>query len=81
MENNKNIENLFSIKLPQCSHILNMEYHLNPKIDKIQTDKGNLFLGGVGSYKEVIMNGFKIGAVVSVLGQKRYEQCEIREKI
>lgn len=32
-------------------HILNIEYQINPQTIKISSEKGNLFLGGVGSYK------------------------------
>ena len=51
MQAEKKVEDLFSIKLPQCNHIINVEYQKNPKIEKICLERGNLFLGGVGSYK------------------------------
>lgn len=69
------------MKVTQCHHILNVEFHLNPKIQEIPLHKGNLFLGGVGTFKQPIVNGFRITAVLSVLDQYMFKRYMIKEKI
>lgn len=63
-----------------CNHILNVDYHVNPLIEKIPLHKGNLFLGGVGTFKEPIINGFRITAVLSILDHTMFKRFMIKEK-
>lgn len=78
MEGSKNIEDLFEITVLQCNHILNVDFHSNPKIDPIPLHRGNLFLGGVGSFKEPIINGYRITAVLSILDEKMIKRYLIK---
>lgn len=69
---------MFGIKVTQCNHILNVDYHSDPKIDPIPLHKGNLFLGGVGTFKEPIINGYRITSVLSILDEKMIKRYLIK---
>mgnify|MGYP000844631262 CR=1 FL=1 len=81
MQEEKSFEDLFGIKGTQCSHIINVDFHSNPKIEPVPLHKGNLFLGGVSSFKEPIINGFRITAVLSILDEQMIKRYKIKEKI
>ncbi len=67
--------------MAHCNHIINIEYHINPKINEIPLHKGNIFLGGVGTFKEPIINGFRITSVLSILDEGNLKRHMIKEKI
>lgn len=70
------MEDLFGIT--HCNHIMNVDYHLNPLIKEIQLHRGNIFLGGVSSFKEQIINGFRITAVLSILDESNIKRHMIK---
>jgi len=43
-------------------------------------NKGNLFLGGFGTFKEPIINGYMITSVVSILDEPMMKKYKIKEK-
>lgn len=72
------MEDLFGINVPHCHHIMNIDYHLNSSINQIQLHRGNIFLGGVSSFKEPIINGFRITAVLSILDEANIKRHMIK---
>lgn len=69
---------MFGIKVTQCNHILNTFHHINPTVNPIPLHRGNLFLGGVGTFKEPIINGYRITAVLSILDEKAIKRYLIK---
>jgi hypothetical protein len=51
MQAENNNQNPFNFNVSQCNHILNYDHYVNKNIQDIPLQKGNLFLGGVGSFK------------------------------
>jgi hypothetical protein len=58
-----------------CSHILSIN---NEKKD---VTKGNLFLGGTGTFAKPIMQNFNIKAVLTIIDEKFYKTRAIDENI
>lgn len=78
MEPQKNFDNLFGLKFIHCDHIMNADFYADPKIEDIPLYKGNVFLGGVFTFKPQIMNGFKITAVLSIIDEMMFKRDKIK---
>jgi hypothetical protein len=78
MQPQNNVDNLFDLKVIHCDHIINVDFFANPQIEDIPLHKGNLFLGGVFTFKPQIINGFKITAVLSIIDEMMFKRDKIK---
>ena len=59
-----------------CHHIININQHQD------SSEKGNLYLGGVGSLKDVfLIEAMLIHSVLTVIDETMYKHYKIAEKI